>query len=84
MSTRNVTTLVHLSQPKSMSLMILQSLASRSNEAATLGAQGQPLDRNAEDIRRAGELSAEDLRGLARKYLDPDKAYLMRVTPGES
>lgn len=62
----------------------LQSLASRSSEAASLGVQGQPLDRNTEDIRRAGELTADDLRRLARKYLDPEKAYLMRVTPGDN
>ncbi len=62
----------------------LQSLASRSNEAATLNTQGLALDSNVRDINKARELTPEDLRSLARKYLDPDKSYLMRVTPGES
>ena len=58
-----------------------QSLSSRSREAASLNTLGLPLDNNRSDIERARALSAEDLRELARKYLNPGTSYLMRVTP---
>ncbi len=58
-----------------------QSLSSRSSEAASLSASGFPLDMNKEAIEKADKLTAEDLRNVARKYLLPDSAYIMRVVP---
>lgn len=58
-----------------------QRLAARSREAATLAVHGRPLDANRADIAKARELTAQDLQELARKYLDPDRAYLLTVAP---
>lgn len=58
-----------------------QSLASRSREAASLSMQGRPLDANERDIAAARKLTAKDLQALARKYLQPEQAYLLQVTP---
>ena len=58
-----------------------QSLASRSSEAAALTVLGLPLDyaRNMVDKTRA--VDAKTLQQLARKYLQPDKAYMVVVKP---
>ncbi|UZP68169.1 insulinase family protein [Desulfovibrio mangrovi] len=58
-----------------------QSLSSRSSEAASLSASGYPLDMNKEAIEKADKLTAADLRNVARKYLKPESAYIMRVVP---
>jgi len=61
----------------------IQSLSARSREAAGLALRGLPLDYNRETVARARQLNAEDLRLTAAKYLDWDKAYLVRIDPEE-
>lgn len=58
-----------------------QSLISRSRQAASLMTRG--FDRNFEEtiIERAKTVTPEEIQELIKKYLDPDKAYLMKVTP---
>lgn len=58
-----------------------QSLGSRSSEAAGLASSGFPLDMNRVAVEQAEKLTAEDLRTLARKYLTPESAYIIRVVP---
>lgn len=61
----------------------IQSLSARSREAAGLALRGLPLDYNRETVDRARALTAEDLRQTAAKYLDWDRAYLVRIDPEE-
>ncbi|MEF2229373.1 MAG: pitrilysin family protein [Pseudodesulfovibrio sp.] len=58
-----------------------QSLISRSRETASLMVRG--LDRHYEEevIERARSVTPDDLRDTVTRYLDPDKAYLVRVMP---
>lgn len=58
-----------------------QSLLSRSRQAASLITRG--FDRNYEQdiINRAKGATPDEIRDIVRKYLDPAKAYLMKVTP---
>lgn len=58
-----------------------QSLSSRSREAAGLMVRGYDLDHNRKDIDAAQQLTAEDLKALAIKYLIWDDAYTLTVTP---
>jgi zinc protease len=58
-----------------------QSLGARSNEAASLLVQGFDLDRDKEIIAAAQKVTPETLRDLARRWLDWDKAYELRVEP---
>ncbi len=58
-----------------------QSLGSRSQEAATLAATGRPLDAERQRIEKARKLTPKDLQELARKYLDLNKAYTLKVLP---
>ncbi len=58
-----------------------QSLLSRSREAAGLMVRGMPRDYDRELIDLATQVTPEDIRDIARKYLDVDKAYLMKVVP---
>lgn len=58
-----------------------QSLASRSAEAAVLTVLGRPLDSARDLVEQAQKVDAEALRELARKYLDAEKAYIVKVLP---
>ncbi len=58
-----------------------QSLGSRSSEAALLTLLGNGLDFKKENIAKAQKLTAEDLRKLAKKYIQIDKAYTLTVMP---
>jgi zinc protease len=58
-----------------------QSLKSRSSEAATALARGWPLDHERQQVEAAQQVSAETLKELAGKYLQPEKAYIYRVKP---
>lgn len=58
-----------------------QSLGSRSSEAAGLAILHRPLDSSLELVEQAGAVDAEKLRALAQKYLDPSKAYVVKVLP---
>lgn len=58
-----------------------QSIGSRSSEAASLLSSGFPLSHNRDVIDHVEKITAEDLRTIARKYLDTENAYIMRVTP---
>jgi zinc protease len=58
-----------------------QSLASRSGEAAVLTVLGQPLNAARQLVEKAKALTADDLLALSRKYLEPDKAYFVKVLP---
>jgi zinc protease len=53
----------------------------RSGEAARELVSGYGLDHDREVIEKAVTLSAKDLKNLAGKYLDPEKAYVMRIEP---
>lgn len=59
-----------------------QTIASRSGEAAGLLALGLELDFNLEMTEAAGQVTPQELKKLAVKYLDLEKRYLMRVLPG--
>ncbi|WP_236615114.1 pitrilysin family protein [Desulfovibrio sp. X2] len=58
-----------------------QSLASRSGEAAWLLTRGLPLDYNEKMIGEAAKVTPADLKALANKVLQPDKAYTFMVEP---
>ena len=58
-----------------------QRMSSRSSEAANLAIKGRSLDAEKELIDAALQLTPEDLRQLARKYLVVDKAYVVKVLP---
>lgn len=58
-----------------------QSLLARSREAAGLKVKDLDLDYNREIIGKAQQLTPEDVRGLARKYLRMEDSYLVVVQP---
>ena len=58
-----------------------QSLASRSSEAAALTILGLPLDYARNMVDKAQAVDAKAIQALARKYLQPDKAYTVVVKP---
>ncbi len=58
-----------------------QTIASRSAEAAGMSVLGRPLDFPLEQIKKAQQLTAEDLQNLAKKYLDVKNAYVIKVMP---
>jgi zinc protease len=58
-----------------------QSLSSRSSEAASNLVMGYPLDFEREMLGRARALSGEQITAAARKWLDPGKAYLLKIEP---
>jgi zinc protease len=58
-----------------------QSLLSRSREAASLTAQGLSRQTSQKLIEQAKALTPEELRALARKYLDWNKVRLLQVLP---
>lgn len=58
-----------------------QKMSARSAEAASLAIQGRSLDADRERIDKAQKLTATDIAALARKYLQTDKAYTLKVLP---
>lgn len=58
-----------------------QSLASRSAEAAVLTVLHRPLDTARTLVDRAQKVSPEQIKELAQKYLQPEKAYILKVLP---
>lgn len=58
-----------------------QSLGARSSEAATLAVLGLPLDLPQQEMAKGAKLTPEQLRDVARKYLNLDKAHWVIVTP---
>ena len=58
-----------------------QSLGSRSAEAAGLSTAGLPLTFNKDIVEKVQKLTAKDIQELAKKYLNPEKAYILRVAP---
>ena len=58
-----------------------QSLLSRSSQAASLMARGFDRNQELEIIHLAEKVSAGDIQQLSKKYLDPAKAYLLKVQP---
>lgn len=58
-----------------------QSLASRSSEAAALTILGLPLDYARNMVDKSQAIDAKAIQELARKYLQPDKAYMVVVKP---
>jgi zinc protease len=58
-----------------------QSLGSRSNEAARLAGSGLPLDFEKGLIEKAEKVDATALQEVARRYLIPQDAYIIRVLP---
>ncbi len=59
----------------------MQKISARSAEAADLAIMGRPLSAERDTIAKAQTLTAEDLQVLARKYLQTDKAYVVKVLP---
>ncbi len=59
----------------------MQRISARSAEAANLTALGRPISAERDTIEKARHLTAEDLQVLARKYLQMDKAYTVKVLP---
>ncbi len=58
-----------------------QTLGSRSGEAALLTTLGKDLKYSKEKLAKAQKLTAEDLRKVAKKYLNVNKAYTLTVAP---
>nr|WP_272700151.1 pitrilysin family protein [Desulfovibrio sp. Fe33] len=58
-----------------------QSLLSRSREAASLQSRGFDLDYERKLIERAQTVTPAEIQAMVKEYLDPAKAYLMKVTP---
>ncbi len=58
-----------------------QRLGSRSGEAALLSILGKELNFKKNNIEKAQKVTAEDLRQLAKKYLQPQNAYEITVVP---
>jgi zinc protease len=58
-----------------------QTLSARSEEAATLVAAARPLDAEKALTQKAASLTPEELRTIAAKYLDMDRAYTVKVLP---
>ena len=58
-----------------------QSLSSRSQEAALDLAMGYPLNFERELLAKVRELSGGQITQAAKKYLDPGKAYLLKIEP---
>lgn len=58
-----------------------QSLGSRSAEAAGLATAQLPLSYNKDIVEQAQKLTPKDVQEIAKKYLNVDKAYILRVAP---
>ena len=58
-----------------------QSLASRSAEAAILTVLHRPLDAARKLVEEAQKVDAETLRAVATRYLQPERAYMVKVLP---
>ena len=58
-----------------------QRLGSRSSEAATMAITGRDIHAERELVEKAQALTPQDIRELARKYLVPDNAYVVKVLP---
>ncbi len=58
-----------------------QSLISRSRQAASLMARGFDRDFELELIEKAKMATPSSIQALVKKYMQPEKAYLMKVTP---
>lgn len=58
-----------------------QSLISRSRQAASLTTRGFDRGYEQDIIERAKAVTPEEVQTLVKEYLDPEKAYLMKVTP---
>jgi len=58
-----------------------QSLLSRSRQAASLITRGFERDYEQKVIDTAKAATPEKIQALVKKFMDPDKAYIMKVTP---
>ncbi len=58
-----------------------QSLGSRAAEAAGLAVLDYPLDYSLNNIRQARAVTPAEIQDLAKKYLNWDDAYIIRVDP---
>lgn len=59
----------------------MQSLGSRSGEAASLSIEGYPLSFTKDQIEKSSRVTAEELRRIAQKYLIFSSAYTIKVLP---
>ena len=59
----------------------LQRRAGRADAAAANVLRGRPLDFAKQRLEELKKLTPEDLQAVARKYLEPDRAYIIQVTP---
>ena len=53
----------------------------RADAAAANVLRGRPLDFAKQRLEELKKLTPEDLQAVARKYLEPDRAYIIQVTP---
>lgn len=58
-----------------------QSIGSRSAEAAILTVLHRPLDAARKLVEASQKVDAKELQNVAKKYLQPDKAYVVKVLP---
>ena len=58
-----------------------QSLGSRSSQASELAVLGYPLDYSTANIAAAKKVTPAQIQALARKYLLPEQAYIIKITP---
>ena len=59
----------------------MQSLGSRSGEAAALTMEGYPLSFTKDQIEKSKKVTPEQLREIVKKYLNVDSAYTIKVLP---
>jgi zinc protease len=59
----------------------VQSRDFRAVRAARLALRNRPMDHSLRRLAEMDRLTPEDIRAVARKYLDPDAAYSLLVTP---
>ena len=59
----------------------MQSLGSRSGEAAALTMEGYPLSFTKDQIEKSKNVTPEQLREIVKKYLNVDSAYTIKVLP---
>ncbi len=59
----------------------LQSLGARAREAASLTLAGRPLSFTRDQIERSKDVTPEQIREIAKKYLIPGSEYTIKVLP---
>ncbi len=58
-----------------------QTLGARASEATVMTLLHRPLDDERQTVEKAQSITPETLQALAKKYLQPEKAYIVTVQP---